>query len=270
MMINTDAYSPPEIARRVEALGVTKARADTLTVLVLAMLAGAFISLGAIFSIVVTTEADVGFGVGRLLAGLAFSLGLVLVIIGGAELFTGNNLVAMAWASRRVSTGGMLRNWVLAYVGNVVGAVGTVVLVYVANTDDLSGGAVGDSASRIGEVKSELDLAEMFVRGILANALVCMAVWLAMGARSISSKVLAIIFPVTAFVAMGFEHSIANWFFLPYAIVLDGFESGHLITRSVVNLVVVTAGNIIGGSLLVALVYGLAYLRNDDHSPVEK
>jgi formate/nitrite transporter len=255
-----DAYPPAEIARKVERLGVAKAQTDTLTLVVLAVLAGAFISLGAIFFTVVVTEAGFGFGVTRLLGGVSFSLGLVLVVVAGAELFTGNNLLAMAWASGLIGTRDVMRNWLIVYLGNVIGCLGTVVLVVWANIDSLGGGAVGETAIQIARAKAGLSLGEAFARGLLCNALVCLAIWLAMGGRSMADKILAIIFPITAFVAIGFEHSIANWFFLPFGLVLD-LQGAVTIDGVVRNLVVVSAGNIVGGTLLVAGVYWVAYLR---------
>jgi formate/nitrite transporter len=213
-----DAKPPREIARKVERLGVAKAHADTVTLLVLAVLAGAFVSLGAPLFTVVVTESALGFGPTRLLGGVNFCLGLILVVVAGAELFTGNNLIAIAWASRRIGTREVLRNWMLAYVGNVVRCLGTVLLVVWADIAGLADGAVGEMALRIARVKAELTLAEAFTRGILCNALVCLAVWLTLGARSVTDKILAILFPITAFVAIGFEHSIANWFFLPFGL----------------------------------------------------
>lgn len=256
-----EAYPPQEIARRVERLGVTKAHTDTLTLLVLAALAGAFISLGALFFTVVVTGSELGFGLTRLLGGLAFCLGLILVVIAGAELFTGNNLIAMAWASGHIGTHAVLRNWLLAYTGNVAGCLGTVVLVVWSDVAGLAGGAVGESAVAIARAKADLSLLEGFARGVLCNALVCLAVWLAIGARSVTDKILAILFPITAFVTIGFEHSIANWFFLPYAFALDGEAAA--VGGAVSNILAVTAGNIVGGTLLVAGVYWVAYLRGE-------
>jgi formate transporter len=257
-----DAYSPPEIARRIEALGVTKARADALTLLVLAVLAGAFISLGALFFTVVVTGSEAGFGLTRLAGGLCFSLGLVLVVVGGAELFTGNNLLAMAWASGRIDTRAVLRNWLIVYAGNVLGALGTVALVLWAGVATLGGGAVGETAIAIARAKAGLGAGEAFARGLLCNALVCLAVWLAMGGRSVTDRILAILLPITAFVAIGFEHSIANWFFLPYGLALDP-DGAAAAAGAARNLIAVSAGNVAGGTLLVAAVYWLAYLRGD-------
>lgn len=261
----TDAHPPREIAAKVETLGVAKARMGTLTVLVLAVLAGAFIALGALFFEVVTTNSGLGFGVTRLLGGLSFCLGLVLVLVAGAELFTGNNLLAMAWASGLIGGRDVLRNWLLAYTGNVIGCLGTVALVLWGGIAGLDGGAVGETAIRIAGAKADLPLGAAFARGILCNALVCLAVWLAMGGRSVTDKVLAVLFPITAFVAIGFEHSIANWFFLPFGLALD--SQGAIPVAGVArNLVAVTAGNIVGGTLLVAGVYWVAYLRGGPRS----
>jgi formate/nitrite transporter len=266
----SSAYPPQEIARKVERLGVAKARTDTLTMLVLSILAGAFISIGALFFTVVVTETSLGFGATRLLGGLSFSLGLILVVVAGAELFTGNNLIAMAWASGLIGIRDVIRNWLLAYVGNVVGCLGTVLLVVWSGVANLGGGAVGKMAIHIARTKAELSLTEAFTRGILCNALVCLAVWLSIGARSVTDKILAILFPITAFVAIGFEHSIANWFLLPFGFALD--VQGTLSIAGVVrNIVAVSAGNIVGGTLLVTGVYWVAYLRGErmrkDHSP---
>jgi len=257
-----DAYKPAEIAHRVESMGVAKARANAITLLVLAVLAGAFISIGALFFTVIVTDGALGFGFTRLLGGLGFCIGLILVVIGGAELFTGNNLMAMAWASRLISTREMMRNWVIVYLGNVIGCLGTVVLVVWADIGSLADGAVAQTAINIAQAKVGLSVGEAFARGVLCNTLVCLAVWLAMGGHSVTDKILAVLFPVSAFVAIGFEHSIANWFFLPFGMALDAHDAISLSGASM-NLLVVTIGNIFGGSLLVAGVYWVAYLRGD-------
>lgn len=256
----SDAYQPSQIARRVAEMGVAKARANAMSLFVLAVLAGAYISLGGLFFTLAVTDSQLGFGLTRMLGGLCFSLGLVLVVIGGAELFTGNNLLAMAWASKMISGRELLRNWLLVYLGNVVGCLGTVMLVVWANIAHLDAGALGETALNIASSKLDLTLVEAFVRGILCNVLVCLAVWLAMGGRSVADKLLAIVLPVSAFVALGFEHSVANWFFLPYGLALGGQEAVP-IGAAACNLLVVSLGNIVGGTLLVAGVYWLAYLR---------
>jgi formate/nitrite transporter len=166
----------------------------------------------------------------------------------------------MAWASRLIGTRDVLRNWLLAYLGNVIGCLGTVLLVVWSDIGSLNGGAVGKTAIQIALAKAGLSFGEAFARGLLCNALVCLAVWLAMGGRSVADKILAILFPITAFVTIGFEHSIANWFFLPFGLALD--TDGAVAVAGVVrNLAAVSAGNIAGGTLLVAGVYWVAYLR---------
>ena len=253
-----DAYSPKEIAARVSDIGVAKARLPLLTLALLGVLAGAFIGLGALMFTLVASDASLGFAASRLLGGLVFSLGLVLVIVAGAELFTGNNLIAMAWAGGRVSTRELLRNWGVAFAGNLVGAAGLALLVWLAGRGALNQGAVGDTVIRIAGTKAQLPLAEAFFSGVLCNVLVCMAVWMAMAGRSVTDKVLAVVFPITAFVAAGFEHSIANLFFFALALLL-GAPMG--VVDMLGNLVPVIAGNIVGGSVLVALVYWVIYLR---------
>jgi len=256
-----DAYAPREIAHRIETLGVTKARSDAMSVLLLAILAGAFIALGALFFLVVVTRPVGGFGTTRLAGGVSFSLGLILVVVGGAELFTGNNLVAMAWASRRITTVELLRNWGLVYAGNALGALGTVGLAVLGGVHQFGDGAVGATALAIGLRKAALGFVDAVALGVLCNALVCLAVWLAMGGRTVTDKVLAIVFPITAFVTIGLEHSIANMFFLPYALVLHGLGDAPFIVGALRNLVAVTLGNLVGGTVLVAGVYWCAYLR---------
>ena len=260
-----DAYAPAEIAFRVREVGVAKAAMPVLTMFALAVLAGAFIALGALFYTVTMTtgsEAVVPFGLLRLAGGVAFSLGLVLVVVGGAELFTGNNLIAMAWASGRVTTQQVIRNWGWVYLGNLVGAVGTAALVWLAGIHSMGDGAVGETMVQIARSKIALDPVSAVARGILCNVLVCLAVWLCMGAWSVTDKILAILFPISAFVACGFEHSVANMYFLPIGVALAAGTSMPLsAVDAFSNLALVTIGNIFGGTVLVALVYWTVYLR---------
>jgi formate transporter len=253
-----DAYAPADIASRVQTAGISKARLPALSVLILALLAGAFIAFGAMFHTVVITGSELGFGLTRLLGGLAFSLGLILVIIGGAELFTGNALIIMAAASRRISVGALLRNWGLAYCGNFVGSLGTVALVYLSGILALDGGAVGDTARTIAEAKLALPADQAFFRGVLCNALVCLAVWLCFSARDVSGKIFAILWPISAFVVLGFEHSVANMYLIPIGMLAGaGLDLGGFAH----NLLWVSLGNIAGGAGGVALVYWTIYLR---------
>ncbi|MGL4322497.1 MAG: formate/nitrite transporter family protein [Beijerinckiaceae bacterium] len=248
-----DAYKPAEIFRLIEASGVAKTSLPFVSLLALGCLAGAFIAFGALFFLAVLTGADASFGPVRMLAGVAFSLGLILVIIGGAELFTGNALLVMAWVDRRVTTPALLRNWTIVYAANFAGAVGMAVLVWLAG---LGSGPIGQTAAKIAMQKAALPALELMTRGILCNALVCLAVWLSFAARDAASKVLVIIFPITAFVALGLEHSVANMFLLPFAM-LSGAQIS--IGDIAYNLLLVTIGNIIGGSGGVALSYRTAY-----------
>ncbi len=269
-----DAYAPAEMAQRVLRVGVAKARLPMADSLVLAVLAGAFIGLGAAFATLTTTGAGMGFGPARVLGGLTFSLGLILVVIAGAELFTGNNLVAMAWASREITTRQVARNWILVYIGNFFGSVGTALLLYWSGTWALGDNGVAMNALGIAAAKCDLSWGEAFVRGVLCNALVCLAVWLCNSARSTTDKILAIVWPITGFVAMGFEHCIANMYFIPLGILLksdaglmeaigagNGAYGSLTVGGLTENLIPVTLGNIVGGTLLVAGVYWFAYLR---------
>lgn len=272
-----DAYAPSEMAHRVVRVGVGKAKLPAADSLILAVLAGGFIGLGAAFATLATTNTGLGFGPTRVLGGLTFSLGLILVVVAGAELFTGNNLVAMAWASRLITTRQVIRNWTLVYLGNFVGSVGTALLVYHSGVWALGGNAVGANAIAIAAAKCDLGWGEAFSRGILCNTLVCLAVWLCQSARTTTDKILAIVWPISGFVALGFEHCIANMYFIPLGIILKGdadlalalgHDSESLASLSwgglANNLFPVTLGNIVGGTLLVAGVYWFAYLRNKE------
>ena len=256
-----DAYTPAKIAERIEASGVAKAELPFVKLAALGLLAGAFIAFGAMLFTVTMTGNTLGFGPGRLLGGVSFSLGLILVVIAGAELFTGNNLIVMAWADRKVSTGLLLRNWGIVYVANLIGSVGAAALFVLAGSLALGDGTVGETAVKIAASKVALPFAEAFFRGVLCNALVCLAVWLTMAAHSVSRKILAIIFPIAGFVALGFEHSIANMYFIPVAI-MHGADSVTL-AGFINNLIPVTLGNIVGGGGFVALVYWIIFRRPD-------
>ena len=272
-----DALLPPEMAVACEAAGAAKAGRDDVALIVLGILAGAFIAFGAMFmTVVVTGAGDLPWGVARLLAGLVFSLGLVLVIVGGAELFTGDSLMIVACASRRITPGSLLRAWSLVYVGNIVGAVGTAALVFLAGQHGFAGGAVGKTALAIASLKAALPTGHLFFLAVLCNVLVCLAVWMSFGARSAGDKVMVIVPPIAAFVAAGFEHSVANLYFLPYALAVKYWAGPEFWTAigshatdyaaltlgaATHNIIVATIGNLIGGSLMVGAVYWFVYLR---------
>jgi formate transporter len=273
-----EALLPPEMAARAELVGVRKVGLDAVGLFALAVLAGAFISLGAIFATTVSAgTGDLPFGLVRLLAGLAFSLGLILVIIGGAELFTGNTLIVMAWASGKVSSGLVFRNWSIVYLGNFVGALATVVVMFVTGQYEFGNGTVGLTALAIGNTKAGLQFVPAIALGMMCNALVCLAVWLTFSARTTTDRILAIVPPIAAFVAAGFEHSVANMYFIPEAIVIRNFapdsfwvaidrvpaDFPNLTVQAflVANLLPVTIGNVIGGAAMVGIVYWFVYLR---------
>ncbi|MEM7023729.1 MAG: formate/nitrite transporter family protein [Pseudomonadota bacterium] len=256
-----DAYPPAQVAHLVEQVGVRKARLPVRSTLVLGLLAGAFIAFGGMYFTLVMTGSGLGFGPARLLGGVAFSLGLVLVIVGGAELFTGNTLIVMAWADRKITTLELLRNWLLVYIANFVGAFGCALMVIWSGALGLGDGAVMSTAIAIGEAKATLGFVEAFFRGVLCNTLVCLAIWLCFAAHSVSSKILAIVLPISAFVALGFEHSVANMYLMPVAM-MAGAE-GIGVAGLVGNLLPVTLGNIVGGGVFVALVYWLVYLADE-------
>ena len=266
-----DAYSPKEIAERVENIGLTKARLPVLTVATLGVLAGGFIGLGALYFTLVISDSSLSFAASRLLGGLTFSLGLILVVVAGAELFTGNNLLVMAWASRRITTKELITNWIIVYLANLAGALGLVFLVVLSHHWQMNSNAVGISAVKIAVAKAALPFWEAFFKGIVCNILVCLAVWLALAGRSVTDKIFAVIFPISAFVAAGFEHSVANMYFIPLGILLkdrllvSGAENLSWLGLWS-NLVPVTLGNIMGGSVMVALVYYFVYRRGADKS----
>jgi formate transporter FocA len=273
------------MASRMEDVGIGKAGLKAETMFALAILAGAFIACGAIFATTVTTgltAAGMGFGVVKLLGGLVFCLGLIAVVVAGAELFTGNNLIVMAFADRRVTLVQVLRNWGIVYVGNFVGSILTAALMFLTKQYTFANGALGVNALSVANTKVSLDLVQALTLGIMCNALVCLAVWLCSSARSTTDKILAIIFPISAFVAAGFEHSVANMYFIPVGLFIkdlapdsfwqlkavvdagltpDSFANLTWGAFFIKNLLPVTIGNIIGGAGFVGLVYWFIYLR---------
>ena len=274
--IKLDAYSPSEIAEKVQKVGVAKANLDFLSTFMLAVLAGAFISFGAVLATLVTHDSNLTFGLTSLLGGLVFCLGLILVVIAGAELFTGNSLIVMAFVEKKISLYKLLRNWFIVYFGNLAGALTMVVWIYIAQHWAMHNYAVGAKAVIIANSKVNLPFLAAFSRGVLCNVLVCLAVWLCFSGRSVIDKIAAIIYPITAFVALGFEHSIANMYFIPMglfikddpnilaAISATGVSinlSNLTISGFIHNLLPVTLGNIAGGGILVGLVYWFIYVR---------
>jgi formate transporter len=277
---NVDSLLPPEMALQAELIGVSKVNMPLSKMLVLAMLAGAFIAFGSVFFTTVTAGSTMSYGMTRLFGGLSFSLGLVLVIVGGAELFTGNNLIIMAWANKKISTSQVIKNWVLIYLGNMIGALFIAFLMFFSKQYSFASGSVGINALNIAKAKCELGFVQAIMLGILCNILVCLAVWLCFSSRSIAGKIASILFPITAFVTCGFEHSIANMYFIPEAILVlnhGDLKFLELVNTSTINyesvswsnylfnnLLPVTIGNIIGGAVLVGLVYWFVFLRRSE------
>ena len=257
-----DAYSPREIAQRVQDVCLVKSRLSLLQLVMLGLLAGGFIGLGALFSVIVQSDGSLGFAAQRVLSGVVFSLGLLLVVVAGAELFTGNNLLAMAWADGCMPTRDLLKNWIVVCLANFAGAAGLAAVVFLSGHAAMNAGAIGRTYVQIAVAKSSLSLAEAFFRGVLCNVLVCMAVWMSLAGRSVTDKFIAIVFPVSAFVAAGFEHSIANMYLFPLATMLQA-AAGQPVELAWLwrNLLPVIAGNLVGGSVLVALVYYVIYRR---------
>ena len=282
-----DAYTPAQMAARVEKAGIVKGNLDFLSMFTLSVLAGSFISFGAVLYTYVIHDSSLSMGLTKLLGGMVFCLGLILVIVAGAELFTGNNLIVMACVSRRITIQRLLRNWIIVFCGNFAGSMVVVWLVSKSGQWTSSEAAVGVKALMIANGKVNLTFVGALSRGILCNILVCLAVWLCFSCRSVTDKVLAVIFPITAFVALGFEHSVANMYFIPAGLLLkqnpqvlsaaerilgQAPELSRLTVYGflVRNLLPVTVGNIIGGGLLVGIIYWFVYLRRAAAEPVRK
>jgi formate/nitrite transporter len=257
-----DPLVPAEIAGCIEAANVQRARLPTGALIVLGLIGGLYIGFGGALATLALTDNGIGFGLSRLTAGLAFSLGLVMLVLAGGELFTGNNLMAMACVGGKVPLPALLRNWTLAYAGNTAGAVLLAVAIYCSGVLEIGG--VGVTAVRVAQTKAQLGMGPAFLRGVLCNALVCVAIWMSTAARSLEGKVIAIVIPISAFVALGFEHCIANFYLIPVAM-LAGASVSLLDLAG--NIIPVTAGNTVGG-VGVALAYWLIYLRDDfSHRP---
>lgn len=266
--MSTEALSPQEIVMQTLTSSVRKVRKSVLTTFLLGILAGAFIGLGALFFTIVKSDATFSFATQQLVGGLVFSVGLILVVVAGAELFTGNNLIAISWANKRISTTEMIQNWIIILVSNMLGAISLVLMVYLSGHINANDGAIAKAYVDMAIGKTSLSFTEAFLRGVLCNILVCLGVWMAMGGKTVTDKILAIIFPITLFVAAGFEHSIANLYILPMGWLIQQFAETATVgpqisfTGIVNNLIPVILGNIVGGSILVGLMYHFIYLRN--------
>jgi formate transporter len=255
--VSVDPFAPREIATRLEAASVLRASLPARTLILLGLLGGLYIGFGGALATLVLTDNALGFGLGRFVAGLSFSLGLIMLVVAGGELFTGNNLMVLAYATGRIFSLALLRNWGIVFAANAAGAILLALAIHASGI--LDGNAVKATAVKIAETKAQLGMAPAFVRGVLCNMLVCLAVWLSVGARSVEGKVVAIALPIGAFVALGFEHCIANLYLLPIGM-LSGAQIGF--GDVVGNLLPVTLGNMLGG-VLVAVAYYFVYLSQE-------
>ena len=265
----TECLAPAQIEAKVEAAAITKATMPAGKMFVLAMLAGAFIAFGGLYFTVFLSDTALSWGPQRVVGGLVFCLGLVLVLICGAELFTGNSLMVCALASGKIDVRGLLRNWAIVWLGNFAGALIVAAIVFFARIYQMNGEAVATTMVSIAAGKVTPDAVTLFFRGILCNVFVCLAVWIGFAGKTVADKVVGILLPISGFVACGFEHCVANMYFLPMgaAIVANGYGADIAGSASLnaagifYNLAFVTLGNIVGGAVLVALAYWFVYHR---------
>ncbi len=273
-----DSYKPAEMAERAVSIGEQRAGLKTGPMFLLACLAGAYIAMGAIFATTMAAGTLVTwpYGIARALMGLVFCVGLVLVVVSGAELFTGNTLMTIACLAKRITTGALLRNWIIVYIGNLVGSMVIALLTTIGRIYTFGNGAVGTETLLIANAKVNLGFWQAIALGVLCNFLVCLAIWMTFSARTVGDKILAVIFPISAFVAAGFEHSVANMYFIPAGLFIKIFDPVFASTSAPLvpkltwgafflnNLLPVTIGNLIGGAVLVGMVYWAIYLRPRD------
>ena len=267
--ISVDALSPAQTEAKAETLGISKGSMPAGRMFVAAMLAGAFIGFGAMFFCLFTSDSSLPFAVQRAGGGACFCLGLVLVLCCGAELFTGNSLMVCSLFSKKIGAGQLARNWAIVWLGNLVGSLVVVFLVCASQMGAMNGGAVGATMVNVASSKASLTPSTIFAKGILCNVLVCLAVWIGFSARSVVDKVLGIFLPITAFVACGFEHCVANMFFLPSGLLMNMLDVGNpgavTLEGLVVNIVIATLGNVVGG-VAVGTAYWFAYRTRENRA----
>ena len=265
--VKPDCLSAQALEQKAEAVGIGKTKLEVGRMFVLAMMAGMQIGCGALFMTYVKADQTLSFAAASVLGGLCFSLGLICVIVAGAELFTGNCLMVIAASGKKIAWGAMLKNWGIVWVGNLVGSLVAVALGYLSDMPNMNGGAVGEAFVSVAAGKLALPFGTAFVKGILCNMLVCLAVWIGFSARTVTDKIVGLILPITAFVACGFEHCVANMFFLPMGLVLYatgvGSAAAEVMTigNLAVNLIAATLGNVVGGALLIGMSYWFVYGR---------
>jgi formate/nitrite transporter len=281
-LYTSDAYSPSEIARRVERVGTLKAKARVLKTTMLGILAGGFIGLGALFYTFIAADSSLSPAIAAIVGGIFFGSGYIIAILAGAEVFTSNNLLAMALAARRITFAQLLRNWGIVLIANFMGAMGLIILFLLSGLMQTMEGAVGEAAYRMGAAKAEITFIETFARAILGNQFVCIAVWISLGGRSVTDKVVGMLFPLTALGALSLEHVVASLYYLPRSLLIGWLYPEYVcsdlpilsISGVSIHLVAVVLGNVIGGSLMVAAFYHIIYRRHpedpDDDRPPEE
>jgi len=278
-IIEIDAYAPAKMADKVGHVGVAKSQLSTLTTFALSILAGVFIALGIQLSMLVTHTATSNYGLNQLVGGVAFTLALVLIVIAGAELFTGNCLIAMSFMARKITGKDLARNLIIAFIGNFIGALTLVLWIYVSKQWTINNHLLGAKIVLAANDKVNIPFGAAFARGVLCNALVCLGIWLCYSARSNMDKILALLWPISCLIACGFEHCVVNMWLIPMGLVLKGnsavlaaaekFHGGKLDLSNLTlfkgflidNLFPVVLGNLFGGIVLVAGVYWFIYLR---------
>jgi len=274
--IKHDALTPEEMVDKAGSIAINKAALPILNLLPLSFLGGTYIAFGAVFaSVIATGMPDVWpYGIIKLLQGLGFSMGLILVVIGGGELFTGNMLMVIALTQKKIGLLRLIHNWLIVYIGNFIGSVAVVLMIFFSKSYLASKGALGILMVFTAIAKVQFDFSEALLLGIMCNIMVCLAIWLTYSGRTTTDKILAIIFPITFFIAAGFEHSVANMFIIPMGLLLKTFDPLFVSSMTLDltqltwpsfflrNLLPVTLGNIIGGSFFVGILYLWSYRKN--------
>jgi formate/nitrite transporter len=277
-VLDLDAYSPSQIASRIDAVALVKAKYSTAQTFWMGINAGVYIALGAQFATLVISDSTLHFGLNSIIAGIVFSLGLILVVVGGAELFTGNCLIIIGYADKKVTGKEVLDNWSISFIGNLIGSLIVVFFMYQSHQWEFFNDMVGAKALLIANKKVNLSFEVAFARGVLCNSMVCLAVWLCFSARNVADKIISLVFPVAGFIASGFEHCVANMYFIPMGVVLkknpEVLAAAEKMAGKTLNLsqltwkgfvidnqIPVILGNVVGGVILVGIMFWFVYLR---------
>lgn len=263
-----NCLAPAATEAKAENVGLGKVNLEVGRCFALSIMAGMQIGMGALFMTFVKSDSSLSFAVAQVLGGICFSLGLICVIVAGAELFTGNSLMIIGKMGGKFSWGALLKNWLIVWIGNLCGSLLLVFIIYMCHSAGMNSDAVGNTMVSVATSKINLSASTIFFRGVMCNLLVCLAVWMGFSGKSVIDKIFTSIFPVMAFVAMGFEHCVANMFFLPMGLVAYGAGYGSEVAHAAecmniggvaFNLCFSTLGNIVGGAVLVGVIYWIAY-----------